>query len=57
LSRIGGDTVRTPAAVLQIEEAGVEIRSYLSDESSDVSIVVAKFVAIERVISGYRGVI
>jgi site-specific DNA recombinase len=31
LSRIGRDTVRTPAAVLQIEEAGVEIRSYLSD--------------------------
>jgi DNA invertase Pin-like site-specific DNA recombinase len=31
LSRIGRDTVRTPAAVMQIEEAGVEIRSYLSD--------------------------
>src|SRR2546426_6022534 len=31
LSRIGRDTVRTPAAVLQLEEAGVEIRSYLSD--------------------------
>jgi site-specific DNA recombinase len=31
LSRIGRDTVRTPAAVLRIEEAGVEIRSYLSD--------------------------
>jgi site-specific DNA recombinase len=31
LSRIGRDTVRTPAAVLQLEEAGVDIRSYLSD--------------------------
>jgi site-specific DNA recombinase len=31
LSRIGRDTVRTPAAVMQIEEAGVEIRSYLND--------------------------
>jgi DNA invertase Pin-like site-specific DNA recombinase len=31
LSRIGRDTVRTPAAVLQLEDAGVEIRSYLSD--------------------------
>lgn len=31
LSRIGRDTVRTPAAVLQLEEAGVEIRSYVSD--------------------------
>jgi site-specific DNA recombinase len=31
LSRIGRDTVRTPAAVMQIEDAGVEIRSYLSD--------------------------
>jgi site-specific DNA recombinase len=31
LSRIGRDTVRTPAAVLQLEEAGVEIRSYLND--------------------------
>src|SRR5215831_3384468 len=31
LSRIGRDTVRTPAAVMRIEEAGVEIRSYLSD--------------------------
>lgn len=31
LSRIGRDTVRTPAAVLQLEEAGIEIWSYLSD--------------------------
>jgi site-specific DNA recombinase len=31
LSRIGRDSVRTPAAVLQLEEAGVEVRSYLSD--------------------------
>lgn len=31
LSRIGRDTVRTPAGVLQLEEAGVEIRSYLID--------------------------
>jgi|SRR5215471_17098157 len=27
LSRIGRDTVRTPAAVMRIEEAGVDIRS------------------------------
>jgi site-specific DNA recombinase len=32
LSRIGRDTVRTPAAILQLEEAGVEIRSYLTDQ-------------------------
>jgi site-specific DNA recombinase len=31
LSRIGRDSVRTPAAVMQIEDAGVEIRSYLND--------------------------
>src|SRR5499425_3089118 len=31
LSRIGRDAIRTPAAVMRIEEAGVEIRSYLSD--------------------------
>jgi DNA invertase Pin-like site-specific DNA recombinase len=31
LSRIGRDTVRTPAAILQLEEAGVGVRSYLSD--------------------------
>src|SRR5262245_14122248 len=31
LSRIGRDTVRTPAAVLQLEEAGVGIHSYLTD--------------------------
>jgi site-specific DNA recombinase len=31
LSRIGRDTVRTPAAVLQIEEAGVSIYGYLSN--------------------------
>src|SRR5215467_7220974 len=31
LSRIGRDTVRTPHAIMRIEEAGVEIRSYLSD--------------------------
>lgn len=43
LSRIGRDTVRTPAAVLQIEDAGVVIWSYLSnqrislaDESSEI---------------------
>ncbi len=30
LSRIARDTVRTPVAVLQIEEAGVEIHSYLN---------------------------
>jgi DNA invertase Pin-like site-specific DNA recombinase len=31
LSRIGRDTVRTPAAVMRIEEAGVQFFSYLSD--------------------------
>src|SRR5262249_56214940 len=31
LSRIGRDTVRTPAAVMRIEEAGVQVFSYLSD--------------------------
>src|SRR5215472_7683937 len=31
LSRIGRDTVRTPAAIMQIEEAGVRLFSYLSD--------------------------
>src|SRR5262252_2277119 len=31
LSRIGRDTVRTPATIMQIEEARVAIRSYLSD--------------------------
>ena len=30
LSRIGRDVVRTPAAILQLEDAGVEIHSYLS---------------------------
>jgi site-specific DNA recombinase len=30
LSRIGCDTVRTPGAILQLEESGVEIHSYLS---------------------------
>ena len=46
LSRIGRDTVRTPAAVLALEEAGVEVRSYLSDapitladESGEISTV------------------
>jgi len=46
LSRIGRDTVRTPAAVMRIEEAGVEIRSYLSDapisladEMSEISVI------------------
>jgi hypothetical protein len=34
LSRIGRDTVRTPAAILQLEEAGVEIRSYLTTSAA-----------------------
>src|SRR5262245_33225766 len=52
LSRIGRDTVRTPAAVLQLEEAGVEIRSYLSDtpisladESGEIMTVVQSLAA------------
>lgn len=47
LSRIGRDSVRTPAAVMQLEDAGVEIRSYLSDaaisladESSEMAVEV-----------------
>jgi site-specific DNA recombinase len=52
LSRIGRDTVRTPAAVLQLEEAGVEIRSYLTDapipladESGEIMTVVHSLTA------------
>ena len=52
LSRIGRENVRTPAAVLQLEEAGVEIRSYLSDssisladESSEITTVVQSLAA------------
>ena len=52
LSRIGRDTVRTPAAVLQLEEASGEIRSYLSDapisltdESSEIMTVVQSLAA------------
>jgi len=52
LSRIGRDTVRTPAAVMQIEEAGVDIRSYLSDapisladESSEIHTIVNSLAA------------
>jgi len=52
LSRIGRDTVRTPAAILQLEEAGVEIRSYLSDspitladESGEIMTVVHSLAA------------
>jgi len=52
LSRIGRDSVRTPAAVLQIEEAGIEIRSYLTDtpitlgdESGEIMTVVHSLTA------------
>src|SRR5262249_60243906 len=52
LSRIGRDTVRTPAAVLQIEEAGVAIHGYLNgapislaDESSEMMTVVHSLAA------------
>jgi len=52
LSRIGRDTVRTPAAVLQIEAAGVAIHGYLSgapislaDESSEMMTVVHSLAA------------
>jgi DNA invertase Pin-like site-specific DNA recombinase len=52
LSRIGRDSVRTPAAVLQLEEAGVEIRSYLTDtpitlgdESGEIMTVVHSLTA------------
>lgn len=46
LSRIGRDTVRTPGAVLQIEESGVAIWAYLTgqqislaDETSEISTI------------------
>src|SRR5262249_61683686 len=52
LSRIGRDTVRTPAAILTLEEAGVEIRSYLTDtaisladESNEIMTVVHSLAA------------
>ena len=52
LSRIGRDSVRTPAAVLQLEEAGIEIRSYLTDspitladESGEIMTVVHSLTA------------
>jgi len=52
LSRIGRDTVRTPAAVLQLEEAGGEVWSYLSnapislaDEASEIMTVVHSLAA------------
>jgi site-specific DNA recombinase len=52
LSRIGRDTVRTPAAILRLEEAGVEIHSYLSaapislaDEAGEVSTVLHSLLA------------
>jgi DNA invertase Pin-like site-specific DNA recombinase len=52
LSRIGRDTVRTPAAILQLEEAGVEIRGYLSDapitladESGEIMTIVQSLAA------------
>src|SRR5262249_54351014 len=52
LSRIGRDTVRTPAAIMQIEEAGVQIRSYLSDapitlanETGEMSTVLSSMLA------------
>ena len=37
LSRIGRDTVRTPAAILAVEEAGVEIFSYLGRQQITLS--------------------
>jgi DNA invertase Pin-like site-specific DNA recombinase len=52
LSRIGRDTVRTPAAVLELEEAGVEIRAALTDtpitladESGEIMTVVHSLTA------------
>ena len=50
LSRIGRDTVRTPLAVLQLEEAGVEIHTYtgerisMADESNEIATVVQSLV-------------
>jgi len=52
LSRIGRDTARTPAAILQIEEAGVTIHGYLSralitmvDEPGEMSTVLNSMLA------------
>lgn len=52
LSRIGRDTVRTPGAILQLEEAGVDIHSYLSgapislaNEAGDMSTVLHSLLA------------
>jgi site-specific DNA recombinase len=52
LSRIGRDTVRTPVAVLQIEEAGVEVHGYLTrarislaDEAGEMSTMLGSLLA------------
>jgi DNA invertase Pin-like site-specific DNA recombinase len=53
LSCIGRDSVRTPAAVLQLEESGVEIHSYLNrgcislaDEAGEMSTMLGSLLAI-----------
>lgn len=52
LSRIGRDSVRTPQAVLTLEEAGVEIHSYLNrarislaDEAGEMSTMLQSLLA------------
>src|SRR5262249_23635755 len=52
LSRIGRDSVRTPGAVLAVEEAGVEIHSYLNraritltDETGEMSTMLQSLLA------------
>jgi site-specific DNA recombinase len=52
LSRIGRDSVRTPAAILAVEEAGVEIHGYLnrsritlSDEAGEMSTTLQSLLA------------
>ena len=52
LSRIGRDSVRTPAAVLAVEEAGIDIHSYLNrgrislaDEAGEMSTMLGSLLA------------
>jgi site-specific DNA recombinase len=51
ISRVGRDSVRTPAAILALEEAGVEVWSYLngrislSDESGEMSTMLQSLLA------------
>lgn len=55
LSRIGGDSGRTHAAMFQLERVGVDIRSYLTgtpitlgDESGEIMTVIHALTTFER---------